>query len=104
MRPRSKVLFEGRSSLTLSRSGLSRNYTNAAEQEIGIGQQQYREWQDERNALAEMIGEAEYNLEPARGHGGSLREAIPPSVRATYARVARVEQLMARHPEWRPKS
>ena len=57
-----------------------------------------------RDMLAEMIDEAEYNLEPTRSYGGLVWEMTPPCLRATYARMERIEQLMARHPEWQRKS
>lgn len=101
MRQPSRPLFAGRAALASSRAGLPSQDATGSEQGIGIGHQQYREWQYERDELAEMIGEAELNLPASPGYLGPARELSSSPLSATYRRVERLERLMAEHAGWR---
>lgn len=102
MRAMSRPIYAGRGSLAPSHIGFPDPYGDAAAKEQSFGQQQYRDWEEERESLLELIGEAEHGLGAEPDYVGMDGELTVLSLRATYARLARLERLMAAHPEWRP--
>jgi hypothetical protein len=69
----------------------------------GFGQQQYRDWQFRHRSLAELVAEIGSEF-PTPSYVGMSGEVTALSLQATYAQMARLERLMADHPDWRPAS
>jgi hypothetical protein len=100
MRQPSTPVLAGRESTVPPQAGYTPD-ANERDLDRGIGKQHYREWQAERDKLAEMIHEAELNLPASPGYLGSAKDLSSSSLSATYRRVHRLERLMADHTEWR---
>lgn len=102
MRAMSRLMYSGRDSLALSQGGLEGPWGDAADPELCSGQQQYRDWERERETLLDLIIEAEHDLRPHQ-YVGMQGPPLAMSLEATRVKLARLERLMAAHPEWRPE-
>lgn len=70
-----------------------------AARELTCGQQQYSEWECERDALRGLIEEVEQDFCKRSANGE--QEVSSLALQATRARCARLEALLAAHPDWR---
>ena len=102
MRAMSRLMYSGKDTLA-SQGGLEgRPWGDSVDPEQCPGQEQYRDWKRERDTLLGLIIEAEHDLRPHQ-YVGMHGPPLARSLEVTRAKVARLERLMAAHPEWRPE-